>query len=155
VQPMKPIRIIVADDHSTWLATTLEWLAASGEFQIEACAINGAEAVELCRQLRPDVALLDISMPVMNGLEAARLIREEGTAALILLMSINQRPEYQAAARAAGTRELLAKHRLRFELIPAIRKWLPGPAALRSAAGKGPSEQNVVNRRWMGDLGLT
>jgi CheY-like chemotaxis protein len=91
VQHMKPIRIIVADDHSTWLATTLEWLTASSEFQIEACAINGAEAVELCRHLRPDVALLDISMPVMNGLEAARLIREEGTAALILLVSIHQR----------------------------------------------------------------
>jgi DNA-binding NarL/FixJ family response regulator len=123
---MNPIRIIMADDHTTWLTTACEWLAASGDFLIEGCATNGSDAVELCRRLRPDVALLDISMPGMNGLEAARQIHAEGLALHIVLMSIHQRPEYAAAARSVGARALVAKHLLRSELRPTIKRLVTG-----------------------------
>lgn len=121
-QAMKPIRIIMADDHPSWLEAVRDWLSASGEFRIEGCATNGQDAVALCRQVRPDVAVLDISMPGMNGIEATREILGDSTAAHVILVSCHDLDEYHAAAQAAGAVALVAKHLLREQLETTMKR---------------------------------
>jgi len=85
---MKPLKILIADDHELIREGLRARIEKHPGWEVCAEAVNGREAVEKARALRPDVAVLDISMPVLNGIEATRQIRKEcpGTAVLILTM---------------------------------------------------------------------
>ena len=80
VKPLDPptpgVRILVADDVSEWRAQVRDISQARPEWQIICEACDGQEAVQVATALRPDIVLLDIGMPILNGLEAARKIRE-------------------------------------------------------------------------------
>ena len=113
-------RVLIADDHRMF-AQALEAILASDErLEVAAHAADGAEAVRLALKERPDVTLMDISMPVMDGLEATKQIRKHWpTACVLMLTGSNSRTDVDRA-REAGAAGYVTKERIAAELIDAI-----------------------------------
>lgn len=120
------ISIIIADDHEVVRDGIRARLQGSPEFEILTEAKNGAEAVEQALRHNPDVIMLDISMPVMNGLEAARKIREHKLDCKILMLSIYDATEYVQGAVKAGANGYLLKEADAREMLSAIRSVAAG-----------------------------
>jgi len=115
-------RILVVDDHAEArerIATLLE-----SEFDVVATAADGQAAVEATRALRPDVVVLDIAMPVLNGFEAAAIIRELPDAPRIVFSTAYDDPEFAEAALALGASAFVLKRSMLVELVPAVRRAL-------------------------------
>jgi len=94
--------------------------------QIVGSVTNGKEAVEAAAKQSPDVILMDISMPVMNGIEAAAALIQAGTAAKILFLTVHDDPDFVKAALATGASGYVVKARIASDLIPAILEALEG-----------------------------
>jgi two-component system nitrate/nitrite response regulator NarL len=114
------IRVLIADDHRLFAETLEALLATEDRVEVVGAARDGKEAVRLTRKLRPDVILMDISMPVMDGFEATRRIREDrGDACVLMLTGSNSRTDVDLA-RKAGAAGYVTKDRIAAELIDAI-----------------------------------
>ena len=114
------IRVLIADDQRLF-ADTLEALLATEErIEVVGCARDGKEAVRLARTLRPDVILMDISMPVMDGFEATRRIRQQRKGACVLMLTGSNSRTDVDLARKAGAAGYVTKDRIAAELIEAI-----------------------------------
>lgn len=111
-------RVILADDQKEILQSVV--LTLGHEFSVVGTAENGAGAVELARRLSPDVLVLDISMPVENGIEAAYHLRELGSTARVVFLTVNTEPEFVEAAFFAGALGYVLKQSLVSDLVPAI-----------------------------------
>ena len=118
--PPRPIRVLIADDQELFTEALEAILAADGRIEVVGRAHDGEEAVELARTLDPDVTLMDISMPVMDGFEATRRIREGASSACILMLTGSQSSTDIDEARRAGAAAYLTKDRIAAELIDAI-----------------------------------
>jgi DNA-binding NarL/FixJ family response regulator len=136
------IRILVAEDHLVARVGVTTIVNLQPDMTVIAEASNGAQAVDLFRQQQPDVALLDLRMPVMNGFEAATAIRQEFPDARLIALTTYGGDEDIRRALAAGVRSYLTKDVLHDELLKAIRavhageRYLPaGVAALSSQSG--------------------
>ncbi len=115
-----PIRVLIADDHRLFAEALEAILAGDERITVVAHAGDGREAVKLARELQPDVVLMDISMPVMDGIEAAREIRaERADACILMLTGSNSRADVDRA-RQAGAAGYVTKDRIAAELIDAI-----------------------------------
>jgi DNA-binding NarL/FixJ family response regulator len=114
------IRVLIADDHRMF-AEALEAILETDE-RLEAAghAADGAEAVRLALELRPDVTLMDIAMPVMDGLQATEQIRKQWPAACILMLTGSNSRSDVDRAREAGAAGYVTKERIAAELIDAI-----------------------------------
>ncbi len=117
---MEPVNIIVADDHEVVRQGLRTILEAQPGWQVVAEAVNGREAVEKAASLRPDVAILDIAMPEMNGLEAARQILKavEGTEVLILTMHESEQVVHEVLR--CGARGYVLKSDAVRDLVAAV-----------------------------------
>jgi DNA-binding NarL/FixJ family response regulator len=115
-----PIRVLIADDHRLF-AEALEAIL-SGESRIEVVgrARNGAEALELSLELEPDVVLMDISMPVMDGIESTRRIRESRPNACVVMLTGSSSAADVDRSRDAGAVGYVTKDRIASELLEAI-----------------------------------
>ena len=114
------IHVLIADDHRLF-AETLEALLATDErIAVAGYARDGKEAVRLWRKLRPDVILMDISMPVMDGFEATRRIRQERDDACVLMLTGSNSRIDVDLARQAGAAGYVTKDRIAAELVEAI-----------------------------------
>jgi two-component system nitrate/nitrite response regulator NarL len=111
-------RVVLADDQSEILQSAQQILG--DEFRIVGTAENGAVAVELAARLSPDVLVLDISMPVQNGIEAACHLKELGSTTRVVFMTVNTEPEFVEAALFAGAFGYVLKQFLASDLVPAI-----------------------------------
>lgn len=118
--PPKPITVLVAEDHEIVRQGLCGLLELNGQFQITGEARNGREAVELAQTLRPDIILMDVTMPVLNGLEATREILATWPAARILILSAHNEPEYEKRAAQAGAVGFLQKQSTLENLTKAI-----------------------------------
>jgi len=87
-------------------------------------AVNGQHALELCRQLRPDLVLMDLRMPVMDGLTATRAIKEELPAIRVLVVTAYESEDYLREAASAGAADYILKDAPREQLLEAVRKAL-------------------------------
>jgi DNA-binding NarL/FixJ family response regulator len=119
-----PVRIVLADDHVLVRRELRRLLEAEEDWFVCGEAANGQEAVGLCGALRPDVVALDISMPVMGGLEAARRVREIAPACLVVVVSLDDSEAMAAAARGAGAHSYVLKAEAPEQLVPTIRALL-------------------------------
>jgi len=122
-----PIRVLVADDYEPWLRFVSVALAEQPKLELIGQATDGCEAVQQALQLRPDLILLDISFPTLNGIEAARQILESHTCK-ILFLSENRAAEIVEEALFTGAAGYVVKSNANCELLPAIKAVLSGEA---------------------------
>jgi DNA-binding NarL/FixJ family response regulator len=116
----KPIRVLIADDHRLFAQALEAILEADERIEVAGHARDGREAVELAASLHPDVVLMDIAMPAMDGFQATRLIRKsDPTATILMLTGSNSRNDVDRARR-AGAAGYVTKDRIAAELIDAI-----------------------------------
>jgi DNA-binding NarL/FixJ family response regulator len=104
---VKPVRVLVADDHQGFRQALCELLELAG-FEVVGQAADGTDAVVLARRVLPDVVLMDLSMPVLNGLDATRLLRETLPARVVVLSAFDS-DQLEQAALAAGASAYLVK----------------------------------------------
>ena len=114
----RPIRVLIAEDEALIRLDLKEMLTEEG-FDVVAEVADGAAAVEKARELQPDLAILDIKMPVMDGLSAAEHITDERLAAVLILTAFSQRDLIEKARR-AGAMAYLVKPFQKHDLLPAI-----------------------------------
>lgn len=117
---MGPVRILVADDHAPVRRGVINILTSASNLAVCGEARNGEEAIKKTRELRPDLILLDISMPDMNGLEVARHIRAEFADARIVIMTQYDARRMLPRVLAVGALACVDKSRLSKDLLPAI-----------------------------------
>ncbi len=118
--PVTPVRILIADDHDIVRRGLRSLLSTRSDLEICGEAENGFEAVEKARRLVPDIILLDVSMPIMNGLEAGRAIRQQVPTTQILLVSQNEPSVLQTQAADIGAHGFVTKSHLSRQLLKAI-----------------------------------
>jgi DNA-binding NarL/FixJ family response regulator len=120
VKRKEPIRVLIADDHSLFAAALQAILGGDNRFEVVALATDGRQAVDLASSLKPDVVLMDIAMPVLDGFQATRELRKRspGTAVLMLTGS-NARIDVDKA-RKSGAAGYVTKDRIAGDLIDAI-----------------------------------
>jgi DNA-binding NarL/FixJ family response regulator len=116
--------ILLADDHEEVRRTVASVL--QDEFQIIAMAENGVQVIELALSAHPDVIVLDISMPVINGIETAIRVKAFGCPSKVLFLTVDEDPDFAEAAMSIGALGYVLKARLATDLIPAIRNALQG-----------------------------
>lgn len=131
-----PIRILLADDQALLRGTFRLLLDATPDFEVVAEAGDGAAAAKLAQELRPDLVLMDIRMPVLDGLEATRLIAADPALAgvKVLILTTFEQDEYVAEALRAGAGGFLGKGVDPEELLRAIRIVAGGESLLSPAA---------------------
>jgi DNA-binding NarL/FixJ family response regulator len=115
-----PIRVLIADDHRLFAEALEAILAGESSIEVVGRARTGAEALELAMQLEPDVVLMDISMPVMDGVEATRRIRETRPDACVLMLTGSNAAADVDRARDAGAAGYVTKDRIASQLVEAI-----------------------------------
>ena len=121
---MAMIRVLLVDDNGEMLTDLRDEL--SDEFEIAGTAENGEEAVREVLRLDPDVLVLDLNMPAMNGLQVTSFLREKQPRTKILILTIHEEPEYISAAFSAGALAYVTKRRMGSDLRLAIREAYDG-----------------------------
>ena len=117
----KPIRVLVVDDHRVVREGVTRLLREQCHIEVVGEADNGQTAIEMAGQMRPDVVIMDINMPGMNGIEATRKIREQFPQVRIVGLSMHEEREIVALMKEAGAQAYVAKDRPLDELLLAIR----------------------------------
>ena len=120
------IRVLLADDRCVFLDGLRLLLEKKGDIKVVGEAVNGREAVQKAQELKPDLILMDIAMPELNGLEAARQIGKLLPAARIIILSMHGTTEYVMQAFKAGARGYLLKGSTGVELLDAVRAVMAG-----------------------------
>lgn len=120
------IRILLADDFEAWRRKARLLLQARQELQVVCEASDGLEAVQVAEDLKPDLIVLDIGLPKLNGIEAARRIRQLSPNSKILFLSQNNRLEVVQAALDTGALGYVHKMKAKKELLPAVDAVLLG-----------------------------
>jgi DNA-binding NarL/FixJ family response regulator len=120
------IRVLVVDDYEPWHGFISTTLRKEPGLEIIARVSDGLEAVQKAEELQPDLILLDIGLPTLNGIEAARRIRLVSPASKILFVSENRSPDLAAKAFSNGVGGYVLKSDAASELLPAIRAVLEG-----------------------------
>ena len=115
------IRVVLADDHRIVRHGLRSLLEKERDIEVVAEAANGREAVHLARELRPDVVVMDLSMPDLNGIEATRQVLEEDPDAKVLALSMHSDKRFVAGVLSAGASGYLLKDCALDELVRAIR----------------------------------
>ncbi|MCC5576108.1 response regulator transcription factor [Microtetraspora sp. AC03309] len=135
MSPQSPaVRIVVADDHPVVRTGFAELLDTQPDFTVVGAASDGAEAVRLCRELAPDVVLMDVRMPGMDGIEATRRLAGSATAGpRILILTTFDLDEYVYDALRAGASGFLLKDVTAERLFDAVRVIAAGEALLAPA----------------------
>ena len=119
---MKPIRLVITDDHEMLREGLRLLLDCQSDIEIVGEAVNGIEAVEMARSLKPDVMLLDIAMPKLTGLEAISLIRNVSPLTRVIMLSSHGKEAYVHQALNDGAFGYIVKGSPSAEVISAIRK---------------------------------
>ena len=132
-QPLSSIRILIADDYEDWRRQVRLLLQVRPEWQVIAEAADGSEAIQKAEELKPDLILLDIGLPKLNGIEAARRIRQLSPSSKIIFLSQNNDLDIVQAALSTGAQGYVYKTDAQSELLPAIDAVLRGKQFVSSS----------------------
>ena len=138
---MARVRVLVADDHTIVRQGLVSLLLDSGECEVVAEAADGLEAVEKAEATRPDVAILDLSMPRLSGLEAVRRIKEVLPQTRVLILTVHEEEEYVLPLVRAGASGYLIKDSAAAELLAAVRALHAGHGYFGPQAARVLAEQ--------------
>jgi DNA-binding NarL/FixJ family response regulator len=130
------IRVLLADDHTIVRQGVRLCLEAMGDIEVVAEAEDGQLAVQLATQLRPDVAVVDLTMPRLNGVEAIRQIRRDLPATEVVVLSVHDSEPYVVQALRAGAAGYVLKRNAATELAAAIRAAHDGQAYLHPSIAR-------------------
>ncbi len=123
-------RLVIADDHELARAGLRTMLIGQHGIELVGEAKNGRDALELCRRLQPDLALIDVRMPDIDGLATCRSIRQEVPATNVILVTMHENPYYLLDALRAGASAYVLKDLTQRELLATIRRVLRGESVL-------------------------
>ena len=126
----EPARLVIADDHELVRAGLRAMLTGQRGLELVGEAANGHEALTLCCRLQPDLALIDVRMPELDGLATCRAIKQECPATSVILITIHEKPEYLLEALKAGVAGYVFKDISQRELISTIGRVLHGESIL-------------------------
>jgi DNA-binding NarL/FixJ family response regulator len=153
-QPLSPIRILIVDDFEGWRRQVRLLFQARPQWQIIAEVSDGPEAVQKAEELKPDLIVLDIGLPKLNGIEAARRIRRVSPSTKIVFLSQNDDPDVVRVALSTGALGYVQKTDARSDLLPAIEAVLQGRQFVSSSirgykpahalAAKAPHRHEVL-----------
>ncbi|AHF68302.1 MULTISPECIES: response regulator [Pseudomonas] len=127
------LRLVLADDHEVTRTGFVSLLAGHPEFEVIGQASDGQQAIELCEQMQPDIAILDIRMPVLNGLGAARILQQRMPQLKVVMFTMDDSTDHLEAAISAGAVGYLLKDASRDEVIASLQRVARGEEALNSA----------------------
>ena len=130
---MRKISVLLVEDHVVVRQGLRSLLKEAGDMDVVGEADTGREALEAARELHPDVIIMDIAMPMLNGIEAARIIKRELPQAIILMLSTYSEDSYVRQVLEAGAAGYLLKHSAADELLTAIREVHRGNAFFSSS----------------------
>ncbi|ASJ38234.1 response regulator [Vibrio vulnificus] len=117
----KPIRVVIVDDHQVVLDGFMARLEMEPEIDVVGTASNGLEALDVVKQHKPDVVLMDISMPILNGIEATRMIKAEWPEAKILMLTMHDNREYIMKVMQEGAVGYMLKEISAEKMVQAIK----------------------------------
>ena len=130
---LTPIKILIAEDQEIARIGLVTMLSRMPELKVVGSAANGEDAYRQCLSLRPDVVLMDLSMPVMNGLDATALIRKDLPATRVVMVTTHERDDDVFGALAAGADGYCLKTISAEQLLAAIKTVAEGGAWRRSS----------------------
>jgi DNA-binding NarL/FixJ family response regulator len=116
---------MVADDNPVMLRSVIRLLTTIPGVKVIGEANSGRDLLKGVAELHPDLVLVDLTMPGIDGLEATRQLSAQSRAPVIIMITVHDLPEYREAARSAGAHDFLVKSELSWRLEPAIRRLLP------------------------------
>jgi two-component system, NarL family, response regulator LiaR len=126
----KVARILIADDHALVREGLRTMLSGEDGFEVVAEANDGRQALDLCRELEPDLVLMDVRMPVMDGLQATRKIKQEMPKTSVMMVTMHENPDYLFEAVKAGAAGYVLKDASGERLLSAVRRTLEGESPL-------------------------
>src|SRR5579884_2144106 len=126
----RPARLIIVDDYELVRAGLRKLLTGQPGLEVVGEAANGREALALCQRLHPDLSLIDVRMPEMDGLATCRAIKQECPATSVILITVHENLDYLLEALRVGTAGYLFKDVTQSELISAVRQVLRGESIL-------------------------
>jgi DNA-binding NarL/FixJ family response regulator len=139
---MRPIRVLLADDHAVLREGLRALFATSAGISVVGEVGNGREAVRRAEELKPDVVVMDVAMPDLNGVDAARLVRDRSPGTQVIMLSMHSSTEHLHRAFAAGALGYVLKESAATEVIAAVQAVYAGKRylspALRDLAGQVP-----------------
>jgi DNA-binding NarL/FixJ family response regulator len=126
----KPARIAIVDDHDLAREGLQDMLADEPDIKVVGEAANGREALAICSRVRPDLVLMDVRMPEMDGLEATRAIKQEYPKISVLILTMHENPDYLLEALKVGAAGYVLKDAPQHEITTAVRQVLAGESPL-------------------------
>ncbi len=136
LEPTGPIRILLVDDTALFRTAIAELVDGQDGLEVVGEAENGLEAVEKARALKPDVVVMDIEMPVMDGVQATRLIREQAPNVKVVMLTVSESDEHLLDAIRYGAQGYLLKDLRPAELYPLVRAVMRNETPLSPAIAK-------------------
>jgi two-component system response regulator NreC len=149
------VRVLLVDDHAV-VREGLKGLLESRGFKVVAEASDGQEALRLAREIKVDIAVLDIGMPLLNGIDAARELQESSLKVKTILLTRHEEESFVAAALAAGIKGYVLKSQVVNDLVQAIQRVTQGgtylspgisQAVVEAYLAKGSQTNNILTQR--------
>ncbi len=130
---MRQVKILLVDDAAEFLGSAADFLARDPRVHLVGQALDGREGVRMAETLTPDIVLLDLIMPVMNGLDATRQIKRGLTPPRVIIVTMHDGPEYRRSAEIAGADGFICKTNFADMALATIDAYFAGTAAPATA----------------------
>jgi DNA-binding NarL/FixJ family response regulator len=114
------VRVVIVDDNPDFIESAVRFLADYPQIDVVGRAQSGREGLEVANQMQPDLVLMDLAMPGMNGLEAARALKNKPNSPRVVMLTLHDLSEYRAAGQAAGADGYVSKSDLGEGLLPLV-----------------------------------